>query len=93
MSSELTKQSAWIDVKDRLPDENEQVFIILPAIFTDGLWLASLEPYAWAQDPRVVPCDCYEDGHCNGTKERDACQCGGQIAVCDFYPEKAHFTL
>ena len=25
---------------------------------------------------------------CNGTKERDKCLCNGDIAKCDFYPEK-----
>ncbi len=24
---------------------------------------------------------------CNGTRERDACSCGGDRAKCDFYPE------
>ena len=27
-------------------------------------------------------------GHCYGTKERDICDCGGDEAKCDFYPEK-----
>lgn len=26
-------------------------------------------------------------GHCNGTKERDECRCGGNPVKCDFYPE------
>lgn len=25
---------------------------------------------------------------CNGTKEREECTCGGNIAECNFYPEK-----
>lgn len=42
-------------------------------------------------------CECYNidsDGlggfipHCNGTKEREECQCGGDESKCDFYPEK-----
>ena len=46
-------------------------------------------------------CECYEErelmdsylydrrliGICNGTKERDKCQCGGNPVKCDFYPE------
>lgn len=34
---------------------------------------------------------CYNDkinGVCYGTKEREYCQCGGDNAKCDFYPEK-----
>lgn len=27
-------------------------------------------------------------GRCNGTKERDVCNCGGDVSKCDFYPEK-----
>lgn len=39
-------------------------------------------------------CDCYESGHwylgddagtCNGTKEREACNCGGDKSKCDYY--------
>lgn len=26
-------------------------------------------------------------GRCNGTKERDECQCEGDLSKCDFYPE------
>ena len=42
-------------------------------------------------------CECYNidnDGlggfisRCNGTKEREECQCGGDESKCDFYPEK-----
>ena len=42
-------------------------------------------------------CECYNidsDGlggfipRCNGTKEREECQCGGDKSKCDFYPEK-----
>ena len=42
-------------------------------------------------------CECYTkdyDGlgcfipRCNGTKEREGCQCGGDESKCDFYPEK-----
>ena len=40
-------------------------------------------------------CKCYLEeynyagdiGRCNGTRERDACDCGGDKAKCDFYPE------
>lgn len=45
-------------------------------------------------------CDCYCEEHamyngmpfvrksvCNGTKEREECNCGGNKAKCDFYPE------
>lgn len=27
-------------------------------------------------------------GVCWGTKERDRCGCGGDVTMCDFYPEK-----
>lgn len=41
-------------------------------------------------DPGV--CDCYtRDGSgpvCLGTREVDPCNCGGNKALCDFYPEK-----
>lgn len=32
-------------------------------------------------------CDCYDkEGHrCNGTKEQDPCNCGGDMRLCDFY--------
>ena len=35
-------------------------------------------------------CDCYDlQIHvCNGTKEREQCLCGGNVELCDFYPEK-----
>lgn len=33
-------------------------------------------------------CSCYDNGRCNGTKEREACECGGNEAKCDFYLEK-----
>ena len=44
----------------------------------------------------MVDCSCYHDeknflgkrGVCWGTKEREACSCGGDAAKCDFYPEK-----
>lgn len=29
-----------------------------------------------------------EIGICNGTKERDACDCNGDESKCDFYPYK-----
>jgi predicted Zn-ribbon and HTH transcriptional regulator len=37
-------------------------------------------------------CDCYalgadHKGHCNGTKERDVCNCHGDRTLCDFYPD------
>lgn len=91
--SDLIKKSSWIDPREQPPNNSEQVFIILPAVYEKGMWFASLDPYAWAKDPRVVPCDCHDNGRCNGTKERDECACGGNVALCDFYPEKAHFTL
>lgn len=42
-----------------------------------------------------MKCKCYceeynyagDIGKCNGTRERDACSCGGDEAKCDFYPE------
>ena len=50
----------------------------------------------------MTKCDCYFEqevvdpylydrrlvGRCNGTKERDVCQCCGNPAMCDFYSEK-----
>ena len=44
----------------------------------------------------MVDCSCYHDeknflgkrGVCWGTKEREACSCGGDAAKCDFYPDK-----
>ena len=30
----------------------------------------------------------YLEGYCVGTKECDACNCGGDESKCDFYPEK-----
>ena len=44
----------------------------------------------------MVDCSCYQDkknflgkrGVCWGTKEREACSCGGDASKCDFYPEK-----
>lgn len=27
-------------------------------------------------------------GYCSGTRENDLCDCGGDTAKCDFYPEK-----
>ena len=44
----------------------------------------------------MVDCSCYHDeknflgkrGVCWGTKEREACSCGGDASKCDFYPEK-----
>lgn len=43
--------------------------------------------------PRVKPtrklCDCYDkdSNRCNGTKERDYCNCRGDTYKCDFYPD------
>ena len=49
-------------------------------------------------------CDCYHEhpnnhrsaygdvGICYGTKEREPCSCGGDIAKCNFYPEKRKYT-
>lgn len=28
------------------------------------------------------------EGHCNGTRECNICQCKGNTKYCDFYPEK-----
>lgn len=36
----------------------------------------------------VHPGWAYSSGVCNGTKERDACDCGGDERKCDFYPER-----
>ena len=83
----------WIDPREQLPENKEQVVIALPAIYQDGKWIVVMDVYSWMRDYRVEPCNCYEDGHCNGTKERESCNCGGQTAVCDFYPEKAHFIM
>ena len=30
-------------------------------------------------------CKCYDDGRCNGTRERDVCRCNGDEANCRFY--------
>ena len=32
-----------------------------------------------------MKCYCYDNGVCNGTKERDKCDCGGDPRKCDFY--------
>ena len=49
---------------------------------------------AKAYDIESSVCECYEHGHwylgddagtCNGTKEREACNCGGDRGKCDFY--------
>lgn len=49
---------------------------------------------AKAYDIEPSVCECYERGHwylgddagtCNGTKEREACNCGGNRGNCDFY--------
>ena len=41
------------------------------------------------EKPKKV-CSCYEvfDGHgrCIGTREKDRCECGGDVEKCDFYP-------
>lgn len=31
-------------------------------------------------------------GYCSGTRENDLCDCGGDTAKCDFYPEKRKST-
>ena len=33
-------------------------------------------------------CGCYDNGICNGTKEREQCHCGGDTSKCDFYPHE-----
>lgn len=33
-------------------------------------------------------CDCYRESVCYGTKGCQPCSCGGDMAQCDFYPEK-----
>lgn len=41
-------------------------------------------------------CSCWQEGHwyskgcgtCLGTKDREPCNCGGDVRKCDFYPEK-----
>lgn len=33
------------------------------------------------------------EGYCYGTKEMDCCSCGGDLAKCDFYPEKRRSVL
>ena len=52
-------------------------------------WCKPLDPYQ-----PDAKCDCYHpDGGynnapcCWGTKEKDACSCGGDRSKCDFYPE------
>ena len=30
-------------------------------------------------------CECYENGRCRGTKEKEECQCNGDRDNCDFY--------
>ena len=39
-------------------------------------------------------CSCYDayNSECRGTKELDPCNCGGDVAKCDFYPEKRKIT-
>lgn len=38
----------------------------------------------------MVKCSCFDPIYqcCNGTKERDSCNCRGNEKNCDFYPEK-----
>ena len=93
MSENKSQDLGWQDPNSELPENKEQVFVLIPAIYQDGKWVIVMDVYSWIRDPRVVPCDCYDNGRCNGTKERKTCKCGGQVAVCDFYPEKAHFVL
>ena len=38
-------------------------------------------------------CNCYDNGYCNGTRDRDACSCGGDERYCSFYPEKRRAAL
>lgn len=35
-----------------------------------------------------TPIDVETVQYCNGTKEQEACSCGGNVGKCDFYPEK-----
>lgn len=35
-----------------------------------------------------TPIDVETVQYCNGTKEQEACSCGGDVNKCDFYPEK-----
>lgn len=35
-----------------------------------------------------TPIDVETVQYCNGTKEQEACSCGGDVSKCDFYPEK-----
>lgn len=48
-----------------------------------GAWEISTKPKQ--KKPKL--CDCYnKEGHrCNGTKEQDPCNCGGDMRLCDFY--------
>lgn len=32
-----------------------------------------------------IICDCFDNGRCNGTRERDECSCEGNPINCDFY--------
>lgn len=32
-----------------------------------------------------IECNCYDNGRCNGTKERDECSCNGNEFECSFY--------
>lgn len=36
----------------------------------------------------IPKCNYYHDGVCWGTREKDKCDCGGNILRCNFYPEK-----
>ena len=38
-------------------------------------------------------CSCYDNGVCNGTRDRDVCSCGGDEKYCSFYPEKRKKAL
>lgn len=38
-------------------------------------------------------CNCYDNGVCNGTRDRDACSCNGDERNCSFYPEKRKTAL
>ena len=42
----------------------------------------------WAMEHPEMPCDAYNSGYCMGTKECDACDCGGDMRHCTHYPEK-----
>ena len=72
-------------------------------IVTEKRLLAEIERrIEWRREAINGKCKCWREEHaawsfasgrCFGTKELDACDCGGDETKCDFYPERRHKAL